>query len=368
MANWAFKSTLSVTYAVRQPAYLDGNLYFIDNQYTSGSNNPTHNPAGDVFEYDPVAETQTSIFDASALTDHLKTCSLAAFRGDLYMALVLDHGATIEGAVLRWDGTPGDWTEVYSTGETNVGDRYVRLYADAGQMVYIGRQFTSAPDGCDVAYTTNGADWSAGSISENPAEPGNGFFSEFDDTVYWPLGFYDNFCTGVSGSNCSDNDVFAWGGTSFSVFAESPSRLLTQSSPNGNVHFGGADNVYKMPADMSSSAVLDADIGAAYLLNSIAAALGVENLGTTTKIYEYNNTLDQWDLLDELSLSGGVTPSFSAIAVWLANGASNTGLLIGNNSDSGNWEVWERDEAFPTSGIDYALTHSGGGVPGAVLI
>lgn len=368
MANWAFKSSLSVTYNIRHPACLDGNIYFIDNRYTSGSNNPNHNPAGDVFEYDPVTEIQASIFDASAYTDHLKTCSLAAFKGDLYMALVLDHGATIEGVVLRWDGTPDDWTEVYSTGEANVGDRYVRLYADTAQIVYLGRQFTPVPDGCNVAYSSNGTDWSAGSISENPAEPGNGFFGEFDHTVHWPLGFYDRFCTAVSGSNCSDNDVFGWGGASFSLFSESPSRLLGQSSPNGNVHFGGDNNVYEMPADMSTSAALSADIGAAYLLNGVAAALGVERLAASTKIYQYNDTLDQWDLLEEMVLNAGVTPRFLAASVWLANGATANGLLLGSNSDSGNWEVWERDEAFPTSGVDFGLTHSAAGIPGSILI
>lgn len=362
MATWAFLDALSVSRSVRQPAIDSNKLYFINNLY--GTYIDTGTTYGQVYEYNPATSTQTLIYDPTTHTDHYATWSLCAFAGDLYIAVELDHGATIEGTVLKYTGTPDSWTQVYTTGTSNVADGYIRLYASDTEIVYLGRIFSSVGSFANVARSTDGSSWSAGSISPLPVEPGNGWSGEFDDTVYWPLGFYDFFCNSVSGSNCSNSDVYSQSAGTWGVFQASPAVFLVQSSPVGSIHFGDSGEDV-MPLDMSTSSTPDPNIGALYLLNAMAFVVGVDPQASSTLVYKYSG--GAWVSLETMSTSMAIDPVFSSVGGWIANGSTEAWLLGFNNSSS-DWEVWERSEPFETLGDAYSFTRNAGGIPGAVMV
>lgn len=362
MATWTFNCTVGESFGVRHPAYLDAKIYFIDSLNYIGGFGPSPSPGGDIYEIDPTGPTKTLILDASAILGGLvdTVWSLASFQGDLYAAVKIDNGGPdgIEGLVLRWDGTPGNWTEVFSTGigVANCFDRYIRLYAQDDVIIYYGRDWVE--NSGQLFYSANGSSWTAGSITN--AGDGSNHDVEFDFTVYWPLGVYEYILTGpFSTSSTKVVDVFD--GSDFVEFQASPADTLLQSSPNGDVHFGGG-GFYKLSLDMSTADLLDANIGALMLMNATGQLIGADKLTATTQLYTFDGS-NSWISLETMSPNGGVDPLFDSGSGWIANGPANAWLLAKNDS-TGNWELWERDESFS---LTTELRHLGLGADQANL-
>lgn len=361
MATWTYHSAVTNLFGVRHPAILTDKIYYIDSQsiYVGG---PTANPGGDIYELDPAGPSTSMILDASTFAggEVEKVWSLAVFGGDLYAAIDVETtpDTAAENRVYRWDGGT-TWTQVASesTAESQY-PKYARLYADADVMVwYISGQ---GDDVGFVQYTADGSSWSAGSIT---GHKGTLTEIEFDFTVYWPLGIYETICVARTAATCTNSDVFEFTGSGFTTHQASPADIFLQSSPNGNVHFGGG-GFYKMALDMSTADLLDANIGALMLMNAMENQIGVDGQTTQSVLYEFNGTA--WVELETMTTSLSVDPFFQAGSGWIANGTSKAWLLAENDS-TGNWELWQRSVNFPVSGADFTYLHSTGGIPGAVL-
>lgn len=343
MASWVYKSFVTQLFGVRHPAILADKIYYVDSQsiYVGG---PTQNPGGDIYELDPAGPTTSMILDASTFAggEVEKVWSLAAFGGNLYAAIDVETipNTEAENRVYRWDGTPGNWTQVASEAAVESQyPKYARLYAGTGVLLwYISGQGT---DTGFVQYSSDGSSWSGGGIS---GQEGTLTEIEFDFTVYWPLGIYEAICVNRTAATCNDSSVYTYSGGSLVTYQASPADVFLQSSPNGNIHFGGG-GFYKMALDLSTADLLDADIGALMLMNAVAKQIGVDGQITQSVLYEFNGTA--WVELETMTQSLGVDPFFQAGGGWIANGTSKAWLL-GENDSTGNWELWERSEAFAT--------------------
>lgn len=352
MASWAFAATVSELFGVRQPAYLDGKIYFIDSIYNAGA---TLNPGGRIIEIDPAGPTQTTILTPTSFTDHYSTWSIASFGGDLYAAIELFIDPDVIIRVYRWDGTPEDWTQVLSLNNSDSSmDRYVRLYADAGNIVLYGRDYVD--DSGFVKYSADGASWNAGTISGVDSANGD---IEFDGIVYWPLGIYERVCVNNSGgASCTDTDVYSFTGGGMAVFQASPAGLLHQSAPA--TRHTVDQGYYGSPSDLSTKALIDDPaevIGCARSVNATANLIGVEISGTDTKLYLYDqNTNTFGALLETMTTSASKDPNFNPDSTWFVNGPANA-WLVGLNGSTGNWELWERD--LPFAMLTTELRHLG---------
>lgn len=364
MATWSVLATVTETYGVKQPAYLDNKIYFIDSQNYIATGTPTLNPGGDIYELDPSSPSQTMILDASSFASGTVyvVWSLASFGGDLYASIEIETDPDIETSprVYRWDGGTS-WTQVFSTSEANAQyAKYNRLYAQDDVMVLFIRG--QGDDNGFLWYTASGSSWNAGTAGSMAG--GVGTELEHDFTVYWPLGIYELICVTDSGSTCTDSDIKDFDGSAWASFQTSPADVYLQSSPNGNCHFGGG-GFYKLSADMSTADLLDSNIGALMLMNAIDAQIGADGQTTQTVLYQFDGATS-WVELETMSTSSSIDPDFGAASGWIANGTANAWLL-GKNTSTGNWELWERSANFPASDADYVYTHATGGIPGAVL-
>lgn len=343
MATWTFKTAPTVSWDLRQPACGNNKLYYIDNRYKSPSG-IDQNPVGIIYEYNPATDTLTAIFTpASQDADLFATWSLAWFKNNLYCALELDHGGGIvEGVVRRWDGTAENWTQVFSTGTSNVADRYIRIYTSDNTLVYYGRDWVDAAG--QVFYSSNGSSWNTGSISGTQA--GQSSYIELDDVVFWPLGIYERICVNDGGgASCTDTDIYKFDGTDLTIYQSSPADIMTQSVPNSEIHVANG-GYNKMPLDMSSSTQIDPDTGGFRLMNANQYVLGGNINGNNTDLSTYNTGTDAWDSLETMTPDSGINPNFEGSDVWIGNGTS-LAWLFGYNASTADYEIWERDEAFP---------------------
>lgn len=354
MATWTYKTDLNPSWRIRQPAYGNDKIYYIDNRYQSPSG-IDQNPVGIIYEYDPVGNTQTAIFTPALQdADLLATWSLAWFNGNLYCALELDHITTVEGIVLRWDGTAENWTQVFSTG-IDTFDRYIRLFSDDTVMVYYGRDWID--NSGQVFYTSNGSSWNTGSISGAAAGQSTYLETVTDTIVHWPLGIYQRICVNDGGgASCIDSDIYKFITNAFTSFQPNFATELTQSVPNSARHLGNGGYDW-MPLDMSTQTQPDPDIAGFQLMNANRYVIGGEIVGNNTNLYTFNTSTDGWDSLEIMTPNLGINPGFTGYGNWIANGSSKAWLL-GFNNNTSNMEIWERDEPFPVA-IDNAILYWG---------
>lgn len=325
MATWTFLATVSELFGVRHPAYLNNKLYFIDSQDYLTTGTPTLNPGGDIYEIDPAGPTQTLILDASAFASGAVyiVWSLASFGGNLYASVEVETNPGLETSprIYRYDGTPGSWTQVTSTAEANAQfAKYNRLYSQSDVLVWYIRG--QGDNNGFVFYSANGSSWSTGSISGVAGGVNSEF--EFDYTVYWPIDIYETICVTDLVATCTDSDVYSFNGTALVSFQASPADVYLQSSPNGNVHFGGG-GFYKLSLDMSTADLLDANIGAFMLMNAVSALVGADKLVTTTQLYTFDGA-STWDSLETMNPHSGINPLFDGGSGWIANGTSKAWL------------------------------------------
>jgi hypothetical protein len=330
MATW---SAIRTGLTILEQVTSDGvNLYFLSN-------------GTDIYRYTPGTDTLTQISSsatwtpANAYISANSACNLCWFGGALYVAMYNDNGAGTE-YIQAWKYTGSSWSKVYEDSDSSGGSTDVDVLMSDDNYIVIAYMLNSTRY---YKHSTDGSSWDDSAVpASTDSLGGSGFFHGNDTT-------FGIFCNASIGSDLNHvvqfnagtwDDVYNFGSGDGFITAQPDWCWVKESA------------TFKHTIDFSSFiAPADTTTQPAQTYN-MPYSVGFR-FGSPITIYLWDTSAGQWSASPEDIDSGlyrhAVRTDDNEVYVLLSTA------------------IYERSEPLPDAS-PYALTHSAGGIPGAILI
>lgn len=305
-------------------------------------------------QYDPVADTETLIYDESKhgtefIWEH------TVFNGGVY--IVASEDSSNDPVVYQYDGTPDSWTLVQKLRVGRTAGTYAAIFANDEYIAAVHVDYQEGVDSIGY-HSTDGTNWSESSFETMPIMADNISPGLHCKRIYKYRPIITAFCTANTGApdrDCTNTNTMMFNGAGWVDIitgASDNSQLAFLISPIYNqiwtwevdgvsgLYTERNNDIFSLP-DVPNNQIMPVQTPSYYQQFGIASG----TVSSEIYIWESNND-DDWLLLD--TLSDGINLSsadFPAMMVFEFDNYNAYFLFF--NLDNSQSEIWKRDEPLP---------------------
>lgn len=346
MATWSsYRAPLnnnpSMSYSIHND---DDYCYWVS---TSGSVNS-------LIQYDPVADTETAIYNESDYATEF-LWDFTTFQDGVY--IIASEESTGDPIVYKYDGTPGNWTEVQKLRVGHTAGTFGVIYSNNEFIAAIHVDYQEGVD--TIGYhSTDGANWSESYFETLPIMADNYQPLSHTKRSYKYRPIITAFCTTNTGApdrDCTNTNLMQFNGSGWVDLisgVSDNSELIFLVSPIYNQcwtrELDGVSGLYTEETNdiFTLPSAPNAQIQPVTTTN-YGKQFGISSGTTASELYIWNsNNSTDWELLDTISDGVNIASSdYPSMMVFEFD--TRDAYFLFYNLDNTRYEIWKRDEPLP---------------------